>query len=141
MVPILRFRWRRWPFTITRARYLDRLQRRMIAIVIAVRPLADEECLSFIRRCNRAVSTLQRSIGAWSTQWAQGLVGWDDHLQRANNANTWAAHLRHLLTPEDLECRRMLNGRRPVTRNRSGWICTRWFEQISCAKTYIAQRA
>ena len=140
VVPILRFRWTRWPFTITRARQLDRLQRRMLSIVIAMRPLASEDCLSFIRRRNRAVSSLQRSTGVWSTQWAQGLVGWDDHLQRDRNFNTWSAHLRHLLTPEYLERRRLLNGRRPATRNRSGWICARWFEQVNKAKAYIAQR-
>ena len=39
--PVLRFRWTRWPFTSTRAKMIDRIQRQMISIIIGLR-IGDE---------------------------------------------------------------------------------------------------
>ena len=63
VVPVLRFRWTRWPFSISRAKHLDAAQRKMLKICVHVRPLPRETMEHFVGRRERLVGILQKDIG------------------------------------------------------------------------------
>ena len=132
VTPILRFKWTRWPFTYGRAEQLDALQRRMYGMMMRVQRHIDEPIGTFVRRRGRQTSSIQRSHGSWSKQWALALVGWSDHLGRPRNSATWPAMLAKLRSPLELAERRAAHGR-PQTRNASGYVCRRWYESVSIA--------
>ena len=119
VLPILQFRVTRWPFQLHRARWLDLVQRRMIALCLGLRLEQDEAVETFVRRRGRAAGREQAKLGRWSTLWAKAVIGWDNHLQRERNSKTWSAQLRLLSTPADLQQRRCVLGR-PQTRAQSG---------------------
>ena len=48
--PILNFRISRWPFGVSRARDLDRVQRKMVGISLGAKPRQDEPLVTFFRR-------------------------------------------------------------------------------------------
>ena len=134
--PVLRFRWTRWPFGSTRAKLIDGIQRRMIGIILGLQ-IGDYTPEAFARRRARIVAQWQRKMGIWSEIWAKALCGWDDHLKRPRNCDTWPAHLRRLRTPEELSVRRLENGNRPATGSCSGWIFKRWFESVADAEDHL----
>ena len=100
------FRWTRWAFTITRAKALDTMQRRMLHIILGLRILADESPEYFIRRRARITTQFQEKIGFWSVRWAMSISNWSDHLARDRNAASWPAMLSKLRTPDELAIRR-----------------------------------
>ena len=136
VLPILQLRVTRWPFQLHRARWLDLVQRRMIALCLGLRLEQDEAVETFVRRRGRAAGREQAKLGRWSTLWAKAVIGWDNHLQRERNSKTWSAQLRLLSTPADLQQRRCVLGR-PQTRAQSGFIRTRWFEAVEAAKEWV----
>jgi len=133
VVPILRFRWARWPFTASRGELLDGIQRRMLAIILRIRIEPDETPERFCRRRAREISALQRKCGYWSKMWAFAVVGWSEHLERPRNSSTWASRVAAVRTPGELAQRRATFGR-PQTRIASGFIRRRWWESIDFAK-------
>ena len=135
VLPILRCRWTRWPFTVSRALALDGIQRRMVSIVLDVRMLAGESPAEFGHRRTGFISSVLRDTGRWSKMWAAALLGWAEHLGRARNAQTWAAKLADLRTPDELAHRRAHFGR-PDTRVGSGWIKRRWWESLPIARKH-----
>ena len=139
VLPILRCRWTRWPFTVSRALALDGIQRRMASIILDVRMLPCESPDDFGHRRAGFISSVLRNCGRWSKMWAAALVGWAEHLGRARNAQTWAAKLAHLRPPDELAHRRAHFGR-PGTRVGSGWIKRRWWESLTAAKTHVGQQ-
>ena len=132
VTPVLRFRWTRWPFTASRALQLDAMQRRMYGIVLRLERYAYEDIDAFVRRRGRRCAELQKQRGAWSIEWANGIIGWSAHLSRQRNAATWAAMVSSLRTPAELAERRAAHGR-PGTRVTGGYMCRRWFESVSDA--------
>ena len=132
VVPVLRFKWSRWPFTISRARQLDAMQRRMYSIVMRLRPEAGQTAQSFVRWRGRKAADLQRRQGAWSKSWAHAVLSWASHLERDRNSTTWAAMVSSIRSPQELAERRAAFGS-PFTRSAPGFICRRWFESLSVA--------
>jgi len=135
VLPVLRFRWTRWPFTISRAQLLDGVQGRMLSIILGIRPLPDETPERFVRRRGTSISSLQKKIGYWGKRWASAVVGWAEHLERPRNASTWAARVSAVRSPFELEHRRQVFGR-PQTRMGSGFIRRRWFESVEFATSH-----
>ena len=136
VVPILRFRWTRWPFTVSRGELLDGMQRRMLAIILRMRVEPEETPERFCRRRASTVSALQKKCGCWSKMWAFAAVGWSEHLERWRNNRTWAARASAIRDPDELAQRRR-TFRRPRTRISSGFIRRRWSESIAFAKSYL----
>ena len=135
VLPILRFRWTRWPFTVSRGRLLDGVQRRMMGIILGIRMAPGETPEVFGRRRAGTISALQKKTGHWSKHWARAVVAWAEHLERPRNNKTWAARLSAVRPPDELAWRRQVFGR-PQTRAASGFIRRRWWESIVFAKVY-----
>ena len=134
--PILNFRLSRWPFSVTKAKRLDHLQRKMVGIVCGVRLLAGESFEVYWRRRNRFISEL---IGrnTWSSIWAKRVSTWHDHVQRNTLGFCWSTQLSDCNTHEFLEARRHDNCGRPHVRSVSGWASARWYESVPVAIKYL----
>ena len=136
VVPILRFKWSRWPFTIWRAQQMDAMQRRMYTIIMRLRRAVGQTVQSFVRSRGRKAADLQRSQGAWSKSWAHAILSWASHLERDRNSATWAAILASIRSPQELAERRAAFAS-PFTRSVPGYIRRRWFESISIADEWL----
>ena len=135
VTPILRYKWTRWPFTCCRAQRLDAIHRHMFGVMLRLERKRDESIDVYVRRRGRETGRLQKLHGSWSRQWAFGVVGWSEHLERERNSLTWAAMLSKLRTPTELAERRAQRGR-PSTRSCSGYIRRRWHESIATARVW-----
>ena len=128
VLPILAFRFVRWPHTKTLEARILRVQRQMFAIIAQIRPLSDESAEQFCRRRGREVSKLIREYGSWSALWSQRQKAWSEHIGRNTASACWASRLSLFLTVDELEIRRALSQGRPRTRAYFGPIAKRWFE-------------
>ena len=135
MDAVLRYKWTRWPFTCCRAQQLDAIQRHMYGVMLRLERKRDEPIDVYVRRRGKETAALQRLYGSWSRQWAFGVVGWSEHIERGRNCTTWPAMLSKLRTPTELAERRALTGR-PSTRTCSGYVRRRWFETVSFARAW-----
>ena len=137
VLPILAFRFTRWPFTLARGRRLDACQRKMVSIILNCKMIAGETPAQFVKRRQRLVSEL---IGfrTWSKLWAKRVVSWQDHLNRNTSNACWAAGLLVYRSPDDLAARRRdsCTGR-PHTRAVSGYCSARWCESVVLAKQHV----
>ena len=122
----------RWPFTKSRADLVDGLQRRMLSALLIVPAHDTDTSEEYVRRRNREVSKVQRSLGKWSQVWAKLQVGWHEHVSRERNSWSWAAQILTIRPPEELEERRIDFGR-VRTRVHAGWTCSRWTECVQDA--------
>ena len=138
VIPVLRFRWTRWPFGVSRANQLDTLQKQMLKILLGMRYETGESVAGFFIRRGREVAALQRSVGKWSDGWARAVVGWHAHISRERNSGAWPALVKDIRQPSELSERRRWNGS-PATRRLSGFIRLRWYESIDVARSWLAQ--
>ena len=97
--PILSFRVSRWPFQVSKAQQLDRIQRRMLAIMLNLQPLPGQDAIAFKRWRAREAGRLQREVGPWSRLWASNVQSWSEHSARPRKSCTWAAQTMKLRTP------------------------------------------
>ena len=132
VTPVIEFRCSRWPFTLTLARRLDAVQRKMIAIILNVHMLSTETPESFVKCCGRLAASHQRQIGSWSRRWAKRVCDWNDHIRRDRNAACWSHMLLTVRSPDELAQRRQVHGR-PQTRRFPGWCHARWTESVGSA--------
>ena len=109
----------------------------MISALVTIPSLDTDTAEVYMRRRNREISKVQRSMGKWSTRWAKLQIGWYEHLVRDRNAWSWAAQILTIRPPEELEERRLEFGR-ARTRAHSGWVRARWTECIDEASKNIA---
>ena len=66
VLPVLRYRFPRWTFYKSLALKLDRVQRRMISIVLATKRIEGEDLNVFYRRRAKLATAEQKSQRAWS---------------------------------------------------------------------------
>ena len=131
VLPILSYRWVRWPYTKSLAKRIDILQRKMICIILGVRKLPHESPDAFRRRRGKMAAQTQRKAGLWSNVWGVRQEGWALHVKR-NTANaSWVAKCSLFMTVHDLQWRRACFSGRPHVRQCSGYICTRWYEGLA----------
>ena len=128
VLPVVAYRFVRWPFCRTLALRLDRIQRKMISICAGLRRLSDESPEAFNRRRGRHATGIQTEAGTWSSLWERRACGWVQHLHRNTRNASWTAKLSKHTQTSNLNWRRANFGNRPLTRSAPGHICTRWFE-------------
>lgn len=92
VLPVLTYRMPRWPWATTTATALGRLQRRMLSVVLQVRPYLYEEVNAFVRRRGRMAAKLQDEAGRWSAVYSTRLANWAAHVQRRPPAH-WVRQL------------------------------------------------
>jgi hypothetical protein len=122
----------RWPYTKTRTKAVDLLQRRMLRMCSFMVPISMESTVDFATRRRRNAQMLQEDMGKWSLRWAHQTCKWHQHLQRDPNYS-WAAQLLGVKSARELQQRRW-QWSRPRTRNHPGFVCARWSEQLERAK-------
>ena len=131
--PVVLYRVSRWPFTVGSARYLDRVQRRMIRSALRIKFLSGETELAYSRRAAHLVSNIQGERGSWSSIWAERCITWAAHLIRNRHGCSWGANILDVRSTSEVSARRMLNSNRPRTRMLSGFCSRRWTDGVSVA--------
>ena len=121
----------RWPFTKSRCRVVDAMQRKMLTTCVRLIAEPGESVEVFSRRKKRAVKELQTKMGCWSLRWAKQTHQWYEHLVRDPN-HSFAAQLIGVRTPDDLQKRRAV-WHRPRTRAVAGFMHARWCEKRELA--------
>ena len=133
---VISFRLSRWPFTLSKAKALDRVQRKMVGIMLGVRLHPPESYEAFFRRKNMLISANMKR--KWSAALANQIVSWKQHVDR-NTANCcWAARLANFRTPAELSRLRSLNNGRPLVRADAGFTSIRWFESVKRASNHLS---
>ena len=138
VMPVLRYRFPRWTFYKSIALEIDRVQRRMVSIVLSCKRAPHEEQNAFYRRRAKAATSAQIEQGRWSERWAGAVVSWAEHVERDTASMCFVAKLSHIMPPAELNMRRSLNNGRPCTRAASGFIIRRWWDGVSAAKEYLS---
>ena len=93
LLPILSFKWSRWPFTSTLAKSIDSLQHRLVSHLFPILPHAYEDVAAFALRRSRRACCISRACGEWSEKWANSLLSWQGHVQRGNDPNNWSSDI------------------------------------------------
>ena len=137
VVPIIFFRAPRWAFTLSSAERLDRMQRKMLRIVLPIRVIAGETPEMFARRSGRIVSHVQHMVGPWGALWACRIISWTGHILRDTKGLCWSARILDVRSSSELSARRSLHSNRPKTRKQSGWLNRRWTDGVGSAQTYL----
>ena len=134
VLPILDFRCSRWPPQATIANELDAMQRKMVATLLRLTPLPDEDAAQFVRRRGRAAHHLCTSNGWWSHRWFRRALAWDAHVRRGHNPMAWSTHLVDFKGATYLAQRRAFHQGRTATRTSSGFVSRRWHDGIAFAR-------
>ena len=139
---VARFRWARWPFQVSFAKRLDRVQRSMLASVFDIKPLPEEPWDAFVQRRHTHTGRLASQCGRWSQAWAASVIAWDDHLARRHDENAWSPLLLDWHDSSWLSLRRLFHssGLESRTRTRAyrGKVQRRWQESVRDARDYTA---
>lgn len=93
VLPVLDFACSRWSLTPALLSDVDRVQRRMTAILAAARKLPGETPEEYVRRRARAAGFEAAKAGLWSARCKARVVKWADHFERERNREAWAAQL------------------------------------------------
>ena len=88
--PIINFRVTRWPFSVARAKTLDRVQRKMVGVIINISVMPEESKESFWRRKHKLINSLIPKHCRWSAIWAKRIVCWHEHVQQNGAGACWA---------------------------------------------------
>lgn len=118
---------------------IDRLQRKMMVILLKC-PLLPGECPeAYVLRRNKRVSTLCKEHGLWSVRHHKWVLAWRDHITRPANAKSWPAILYRYRGLDWLVQRRLQMGSNPLAgrtgaRSSAGHVATRWHDGIRFAE-------
>jgi len=83
-------RWARWPYQKTAGAALDRIQRKMLAHLLQIKPAAGEPYDAFCQRRRIICGKKATSLGKWSTKWASSVVAWAAHVERQHDRKAWS---------------------------------------------------
>ena len=132
---------------------LDRVQCRMMAIIIPCTRMTDEEIGVFCRRRLRLARNFCESAGFWSLLWCDRVVKWNQHIHRGAscghmcatlidyNNSDWLMHMRSFWVPSHGDSSGYsLTGGRTGTRCSNGRPQPRWEEGITLAKAVVQSR-
>ena len=92
--PQIDYRSSRWPPQKQIASELDRIQQKMVSIVLHETGQPGEEVPDYVRRRGRIARSLSEQYGLWSHRWFARVIKWDRHLARARNGLSWSSRLR-----------------------------------------------
>ena len=139
VVPPFLYRCSRWPPQQQVKLQIDRLQRKMLAILLHIRPAAGESVEQYCRRRGRIAKVHSVKMGLWSRRWFQRAVNWNNHLMRARNSHLWSHWLLLWRDQRWLQARRLdmgsssCLGGRTGTRTFRGKPMPRWHDGIELA--------
>ena len=139
VTPGYRFKCTRWPPQRNIALEFDKVQNKMVAVLMRVPRLPGEPAHEYVRRRNHAASCQTRAVGKWSDTWYKRVVNWKDHLERPRNAHSWPAQLLHYRGEGFLQQTRVDNNSASAlagstrTRAMRGIVHTRWHDGANLA--------
>ena len=120
-------RWARWPYSIGLSKKIDAFQRSLIAMLLQIRPVAEEDAAAFVQRRHGITSRLAQSTGRWSLKGMKCREDWRAHVSREADVHVWSQHVVGYRNSLWLEAARaLLGGSRTGTRARPGRPRTRW---------------
>ena len=132
------FRWPRWPYQQSYADRLDTIQRKMVGILMKVRPSAGETVESYRRRRRKLTNGSATKVGLWSHLWAKSMRTWHSHVQRGHDARAWSGPLLRFRPLGWLNLQRLTaskaNESRTRTRAYRGYVHRRWCEGLEAAQ-------
>ena len=137
VVPILDFKYSRWPPQRQIANELNAVQRKMVAILLRLTPTDGETREQFVRRRGRAARQLCLQCGIWSLRWFRRALAWDSHIRRERNDFTWAAKIVDFRAADYLSQRRAFHNGRTATRSQPGYVSRRWHDGIALARLEV----
>ena len=138
VLPILKFRMTRWPWTLTKANSLDQIRRKLYSVVLLLKPHSDESWECFTRRKRRILNFHIPVQKRWSVIWAQRIVQWHQHVLRNTNNHCWSHRIYSLRSAQELHDRRVASGvNRPQVRAQAGFSAMRWSESIYAAYAFL----
>ena len=105
LLPMIRYRWSRWPFYHDRAKNIDKLQREIIAHALMMKRQTGQEKKEYHIARMREAGKVAAKQGLWSTMWARDVVMWNRHCMRGHG-NAWPHHVILWRGPEWLDARR-----------------------------------
>ena len=135
---IASFRWPRWPFIKSYAAKLDALQRKFLTSLMQIKIKPDEPYDAFVQRRHISGGHLASACGRWSQCWANSVVSWDAHVQRAHDIDAWSHALVNWQPDAWLMLQRFLfsagHESRTRTRAHHGHVQQRWDAGVSLAR-------
>lgn len=148
VMPLFEYRCSRWPPQRQVAEELDRVQRKIVSVILQLPREPGEDADRYVRRRGRIAARHCRKHGLWSTRWFNRAVKWDQHLARAHNPNIWATKLRSFRDREWFIIRRSMFAPsiaspssqasciagRTETRAYRGCVHCRWHDGIQYAR-------
>ena len=129
-----------WPPQPAIAKELDRMQTRMMAVIMQLPRVSDETPADFVRRRNRLAASECRTIGRWSIHWYKRAVQWDNHIARNHSPTCWPMLLRDFHDDSWLlEQRAANNFHGAQTRASPGRPPMRWQEGVALARAQLPE--
>jgi len=154
--PTLLWKVSRWPVQKTVAIQMDKVQCRMLAMLLPCPQGSGESIDAYCRRRLRNARNVCMKAGMWSQLWCQRVLDWDKHIRRGSryghicssllnhHESVWLGFQRSQFVPENSDD--SANGRitmyagRTGTRLNIGRPQTRWDEGVSNARRILASR-
>ena len=81
-LPIIRYRWSRWPWTKARARQIDDFQALLVSRALSLPWAPGETAARYFAKRTEFSRNLCVEIGRWSDKWERDILLWERHMQR-----------------------------------------------------------
>lgn len=137
VLPIASYRMPRWPYQASSASRVDRMQTKMVGILMGLRMQSGEDPAIFVRRRNRAAARVAKQHGRWSTLWCKRVTSWHDHLNRPQNSSSWASKtwLQEQRRVHAVGGHASFTAGRTCTRVSRGVVHRRWHDGVDVARS------
>ena len=142
LVPMVAYRWSRWPYYEKRARQLDKLQRDLIKLCMKEKKHKEQTKDEFHVQVMQEASRRAKEAGKWSEKWAADVIKWHEHCSRGHG-NAWSHQVSEWRSEQWMQARRQYfdrelkeHGTRYTTNTRATRVVprTRWEEGVLKAK-------
>jgi hypothetical protein len=94
--PIVAFRAAGWPHQPVVAKQMDKLQTRLVSMLLPLRCAPEETYKDFCKRRGQTATKECDAVARWSWRWAALVIGWDAHVNRNSSGLIWASFLREV---------------------------------------------
>ena len=142
LMPIVTYRWSRWPYHEKRAGQLDKLQRDLIKMCMRRKKRKDQTKEEFHLQVMQEASRRAKEVGKWSERWAKDVLKWHAHCSRGHS-NAWSHHVEGWRSQQWMQARRQYfdretkeHGTRYATNTGATRVVprTRWEEGVAKAE-------
>ena len=141
IVSVASSRWARWPYQRSFADKLGRVQRKMIANLMNIKPVEGEAFDAFCQRRHIVTGIKTSKVGRWSQQWAASIDSWAAHIDRKHDDKAWSHVILGWHDGMWLQWQRFLqsSGHESRTRTRAvrGKVHRRWEEGLEEARAVL----